>query len=74
MSVVNRTGERIYVPFRTNRYFTVFDKWYFSTREGYIGGPYADRDRAQDGLRRFLKVVEMLPFLGEQEQLADYTY
>ncbi|WP_166266407.1 DUF6316 family protein [Marinobacter caseinilyticus] len=61
-----RTGEAGPVPFRSSRFFCVGGKWYFTTREGFDSGPFASRDRAQIGLRRFLHVVSLLP---EEERL-----
>lgn len=56
-----RQGEQGPVPFRSDRFFRVGDKWYFSTREGFDSGPYADKQRAMAGLNRFLEVVKLLP-------------
>lgn len=61
-----RVGEeRTPIPFRSSRFFCVGNRWYFTTREGFDSGPYATRERAEVGLRRFLNVVRMLP---EQEE------
>ncbi len=56
-----RYGELGEVPFRSNRFFCVGNKWYFTTREGFDSGPYADRERARVGLDRFLHIVSLLP-------------
>ncbi|KAA8982460.1 MULTISPECIES: DUF6316 family protein [Gammaproteobacteria] len=57
-----RAGEeRTPIPFRSSRFFCVGNRWYFTTREGFDSGPYATRERAEVGLRRFLSVVRMLP-------------
>lgn len=56
-----RQGEQGPVPFRSDRFFRVGDKWYFSTREGFDSGPYADKQRAKTGLERFLEIVKLLP-------------
>lgn len=61
MPLYKREGEGGPVPFRSSRYFCVGNRWYFTTREGFDSGPYASRDRAQIGLKRFLEVVRMLP-------------
>lgn len=66
MNIEARTGEAGSVPFRSSRFFCVGGKWYFTTREGFDSGPFASRDRAEIGLRRFLHVVSLLP---EQEQV-----
>ena len=49
------------IPFRSSRYFCVGNRWYFTTREGFDSGPYATRERAEIGLKRFLNVVQILP-------------
>ncbi len=56
-----RSGEASPVPFRSSRYFCVGGKWYFTTREGFDSGPFATRERAEVGLKRFLHVISMLP-------------
>lgn len=61
MDTNNRTGEAGPVPFRSSRFFCVGGQWYFTTREGFDSGPFASRDRAETGLRRFLHVVSLLP-------------
>lgn len=66
MDIQIRTGEAGPVPFRSSRFFCVGGKWYFTTREGFDSGPFASRDRAEIGLRRFLHVVSLLP---EEEQV-----
>jgi hypothetical protein len=62
MDNMNRQGEQGGLPFRTERFFAVGNRWYFSTREGIDSGPYASKDRAEEGLRRFLKVAQLIPF------------
>lgn len=57
----NRQGEIGDVPFRSDRFFAVGNKWYFSTREGFDSGPYANKERAKMSLQRFLEVVTKLP-------------
>jgi len=62
MDTRHRQGEEEKaVPFRSSRFFCVGSKWYFTTREGFDSGPFASRERAETGLRRFLHVVRMLP-------------
>ena len=69
MQGMKRTGESGQAPFRTNRFFTVADKWYFSTREGFDSGPYGDKSQAEEGLRRFLKVAKLIPAADEISNL-----
>jgi len=61
METQRRTGEQGNIPFRSSRFFSVGGKWYFTTREGFDSGPFATRERAEVGLRRFLHVVQLLP-------------
>ena len=56
-----RAGEAGPTPFRSSRFFCVGGKWYFTTREGFDSGPFASRERAEIGLKRFLHVINMLP-------------
>ncbi|GGE74215.1 hypothetical protein GCM10011533_28340 [Streptosporangium jomthongense] len=61
MNTQVRSGEEGRIPFRSSRFFCVGSKWYFTTREGFDSGPFASRERAEIGLKRFLHVVKMLP-------------
>lgn len=61
MDIHTRSGEAGPVPFRSSRFFSVGGKWYFTTREGFDSGPFATRERAEIGLKRFLHVIRMLP-------------
>jgi len=74
MQDMNRSGESGHAPFRTDRFFTVADQWYFSTREGFDSGPYEDKARASDGLKRFLKVVKLIPAAKEVSSAAHRMY
>ncbi|SFR86159.1 hypothetical protein SAMN05216203_3540 [Marinobacter daqiaonensis] len=56
-----RAGETRPTPFRSSRFFCVGGKWYFTTREGFDSGPFATRERAEIGLKRFLHVTRLLP-------------
>lgn len=61
MDTKARSGEEERIPFRSNRFFCVGRDWYFTTREGFDSGPFASRERAETGLKRFLHVVSLLP-------------
>ncbi len=56
--VTDKEGD---TPFRSNRFFSVGEKWYFSTREGFDSGPYANKNRAELSLQRFLQIITKLP-------------
>ncbi len=56
----NRLGEAGPVPFRSDRFFCVGNKWYFSTREGFDSGPYSSKVRARNGLDKFIAVIQMM--------------
>ena len=58
---IPRSDEQGDVPFRSNRFFCVGNRWYFSTREGFDSGPYADKNRAQNSLERFISIINKLP-------------
>ncbi len=69
MDMNTRVGESRPAPFRSSRYFSVGGKWYFTTREGFDSGPFATRERAQIGLKRFLHVIRMLPYESRDMQV-----
>lgn len=52
-----RDGEVDKLWFRSDRYFTVGNVWYFSTRENLDIGPYSSREAASYGLDLFIDCV-----------------
>jgi len=64
-----RTGEKGPIPFRSDRFFCLGNRWYFSTREGFNSGPFASRERAEAGLDRYLQVARRLASLHQARQL-----
>lgn len=69
-----RLGETGNIPFRSERFFTIADQWYFSTREGFDSGPYTNKERASEGLKRFLKVVTLIPAADEFKRASHRLY
>ena len=61
VSHFHRQNEQGGIPFRSDRFFCVGNKWYFSTREGFDSGPYANKVRAKNSLQRFLTIACKLP-------------
>lgn len=58
--VLNRIGESGYkIPLRTDRFFAVNSKWYFSTREGISIGPFTDKKEATIGLNDFIEYMSI---------------
>jgi len=45
-----RKGESGTIPFRTGRFFSVDNQWYFATREGVEHGPYKSKYDAEVNL------------------------
>ena len=64
----HRVDENGHIPFRSDRFFTVGSKWYFSTREGFDSGPYANKNRAELSLQRFLQIISKLPPVTKTSQ------
>lgn len=69
MDAQRRAGEDRFIPYRSNRFFCLGNRWYFSTREGFNSGPYATRDRAEAGLQRYLRVARRLAPLRQEQQI-----
>jgi len=65
MNTQHRSDEQGEIPFRSDRFFCVGNKWYFSTREGFDSGPYANKDRASLSLERFLQIITKLPQVNQ---------
>jgi len=53
----NRKGEPEKTHFRSERFFVVDDKHYFSTREGTEIGPFGSRVDAELGLERYIRCI-----------------
>jgi hypothetical protein len=53
-----RAGEQPKVWFRTSRFFSVDDVWFFSTRENIDVGPYATREEAERDANRLLQILQ----------------
>ena len=42
---------------RTDRFYCIFDQWFFTSRESLRHGPYASRDEAELALMAYLRHV-----------------
>ena len=55
----NRKGDKEQRSrFRSNRFFKNDGKWYFSTREGTIEGPFWDQKEAENKLADYIKIMD----------------
>ena len=50
--------------FRSDRFFSEGDKWFFTTREGAIKGPYDSRADAEQELMLFLRDLRNMESFG----------
>ena len=48
------------VTFRSNRFFTNGNDWYFSTREGIDQGPFESRIVAHDAIQKYIREKQLL--------------
>ena len=54
---MNRTGESLDLPSRSDRLFKVDDYWYYKTREGVDIGPFDSASEAQTGVSDFIDFI-----------------
>lgn len=55
-----RKGEQdIPITFRTNRFFTIGNNWYFSTREGIERGPFNTKEFAQQAINTYISEMKL---------------
>lgn len=54
MHIRNRYNENGAIPFRTGRFYSVENKWWFAIRRGPDQGPYATKSAAKQALIEFL--------------------
>jgi len=52
-----RKGESGVIPFRSGRFFSIENKWYFSSREGIDHGPYDSKHDAEVNLDCFINNI-----------------
>lgn len=52
-----REGEDERVWFRAKRIFNIEDKFFFSTREGLVVGPFVSESSARNGVSLYIKAV-----------------
>ncbi len=51
-----KSGESV-TQVRTDRFYCIFDQWFFTSRESLRHGPYASRDEAELALMAYLRHV-----------------
>ena len=54
----SRAGEKESTWFRSDRFFTVENNYFFSTREGLNVGPFPTRKSAEKGLRLYIQCMK----------------
>ncbi|WP_198292182.1 DUF6316 family protein [Teredinibacter turnerae] len=52
------------VWYRSERFFRADGQWYFSTREGVEVGPYPSRSSAANGLKLYIRYMQVNPMQG----------
>lgn len=56
--VMKRTGEMKESPYRSGRFYTIGNDWFFSVREVEEQGPYFSKLSAEIGLKMYLLDIE----------------
>jgi hypothetical protein len=54
----NRQGETTKTYFRSDRFFVEGGKWYFTTRENSIEGPFDSKEDAEQELMLYVRRLE----------------
>ena len=49
-----RSGDSTAQPYRTSRFYTVANEWFFSVRETTDQGPFMSKERAEEGLEVYI--------------------
>ena len=50
----NREGEEINPQFRSGRFYSIANEWYFCVREQQDQGPFPTKETAEDNLKTYL--------------------
>ncbi len=58
-ATVHRDGENGDIPSRCERYFSMENEWFFSTREGSSVGPFTSLESANIGLNDYLEFLKL---------------
>lgn len=66
---INRTGEDGNIPARKSRFFQHEQRWFFTTRECSIIGPYDSFHDAYLGCRKFISQIKAISDFHANEQL-----
>lgn len=53
-----RSGENRFTPYRSGRFYSVDNEWYFSVRETEDQGPFSSKLSAENGLKTYLSDFE----------------
>lgn len=53
-----RAGEDQASPYRTGRFYSVDNEWFFSVRENKDQGPFNSKLSAEDGLKIYLSDID----------------
>ena len=62
-----RTGEAGYQDyFRCDRFVKINNDWHFTTREQTMEGPFASKQAAEQGLKRYLKITQNRVFNSDE--------
>ena len=55
-----RAGEQEQTRFRSERYYRVSGKYFFSTREGVEIGPFDSKVEMEEGLKHFIEMQDIM--------------
>lgn len=59
-----RQGENANAWFRSNRFYNVKGRWYFSTREGIDFGPFDNQQEALEAFKNYMHREPLNPQTG----------
>ena len=64
-----RAGEASFQNhFRCQRFFQINGQWHFTTREQTVEGPYPSKSNAEQGLKRYVEMVNCRVFDASEQQ------
>ena len=52
-----RSGDKTAQPYRTSRFYTIANEWFFSVRETADQGPFMSKENAEEGLEIYISDI-----------------
>lgn len=66
-----RSGDKAAQPYRTSRFYTIANEWFFSVRETTDQGPFMSKENAEEGLEIYIS--DILHFNNKEKIKSSFS-